>query len=689
MFDLTLQGNIFIALFSGLILVWLMVRYRTLVKTGRKNKLYLVAWILRSIVVILTILILFDPYINLRGSKTEPRNISVYIDNSGSMKYQFDGDALSIDDRIEQFIRSLKDYSDNVNVYEFGDEIEPFHPPLDFRADRTDFSGLPAHMVTDGADIRFVMSDGIPTAGVDPGSLDFTDNKPVYTIGVGKSDFRKDIQINRVEYPFNVVENDTVNINVVISFQSKEEIKTRIQITDAGGKSIADHPLQLSVGEGTMEISIPIVPDRSYTSPFQVQVLPVPGESRSEDNTYLINMDVMSENEEVLVISGSLSPNTSFIKSTLRDIPHTKITHYFRVTDSRWNNPITGALTSLPKLIILDDYPSFGSDKSDYDRIIRTAREKLIPVVFFEGPAGDRAVTVMIALTMGLKVKPSESGKSRKIVPTPEGHRYFSEKGVETLPPVLSNNIWTASDEARIILSYSDGSPALLKVTSPMEFLGVFIPDLGNLHLKMGNTDYREFLKTGVRDIIAATLFADNKLIYVKTDKQNFDKGEIIQAVAGYNRDLMSRPDHLMFQLVDDEGKVIREIPGNYDPLKDEYFAEIIPESSGIVRIRAAAVASDEEETFSDNTELLIQETEAEYRNLTMNRKSLLNLSKRTGGRYFELDRLQEITDQVDLSPVRKPYSVRFSAVSTHPYWWIIILLLGAEWFVRKRIGLL
>jgi len=31
----------------------------------------------------------------------------------------------------------------------------------------------------------------------------------------------------------------------------------------------------------------------------------------------------------------------------------------------------------------------------------------------------------------------------------------------------------------------------------------------------------------------------------------------------------------------------------------------------------------------------------------------------------------------------------KFSALSTQRYWWVLILLLSIEWFLRKREGLL
>lgn len=72
-----------------------------------------------------------------------------------------------------------------------------------------------------------------------------------------------------------------------------------------------------------------------------------------------------------------------------------------------------------------------------------------------------------------------------------------------------------------------------------------------------------------------------------------------------------------------------------------------------------------------------------------LNRKRLKSVADRTGGRYFDLDRVDLEGLLAELPPVQRDRSVLSrSAVWSWPAWlWVSIALLLCEWFLRRRRG--
>ena len=71
------------------------------------------------------------------------------------------------------------------------------------------------------------------------------------------------------------------------------------------------------------------------------------------------------------------------------------------------------------------------------------------------------------------------------------------------------------------------------------------------------------------------------------------------------------------------------------------------------------------------------------------NKKELENLAWENGGTYADPNHLDVVLSSVNSRPKSQLKEYKFSALSTQRYWWILIILLSVEWFLRKREGLL
>jgi hypothetical protein len=78
-----------------------------------------------------------------------------------------------------------------------------------------------------------------------------------------------------------------------------------------------------------------------------------------------------------------------------------------------------------------------------------------------------------------------------------------------------------------------------------------------------------------------------------------------------------------------------------------------------------------------------------EQDNLFENKNDLENLAWENEGTYADPNHLEVVLSTVNNRPKSQLKEYKFSALSTQRYWWILIILLSIEWFLRKREGLL
>ena len=78
-----------------------------------------------------------------------------------------------------------------------------------------------------------------------------------------------------------------------------------------------------------------------------------------------------------------------------------------------------------------------------------------------------------------------------------------------------------------------------------------------------------------------------------------------------------------------------------------------------------------------------------EMKELVQEHQALLEISYKTGGTYAPIDSLYTMLSQIDITPVQRLKNHQISGLSIQNYWWIVILLLSIEWYIRKKMGLL
>lgn len=117
------------------------------------------------------------------------------------------------------------------------------------------------------------------------------------------------------------------------------------------------------------------------------------------------------------------------------------------------------------------------------------------------------------------------------------------------------------------------------------------------------------------------------------------------------------------------------------------YTAEFLAEEPGMHRIKLSAVDAKGETVGALDEALLAAPDQREFQRVRSNADLLKSLAKETGGRYFELEQLSNVAGAVPWVRSENEEVVRYHLWHFPPFFFIIVLLLSAEWALRRIRG--
>jgi len=84
-----------------------------------------------------------------------------------------------------------------------------------------------------------------------------------------------------------------------------------------------------------------------------------------------------------------------------------------------------------------------------------------------------------------------------------------------------------------------------------------------------------------------------------------------------------------------------------------------------------------------------VSQTSVEFRNTVQDRAALERIARRTGGEYLTPGGVADLARKIDVSPRRVPVVSESVLRASVPWFAAVLLLLAAEWLLRKRAGMI
>jgi hypothetical protein len=703
--------------------------YRVLAPLERPTRWIL--WILRGLAFALVLFALWQPVLTAVTHDTGHPGLAILVDRSGSMSLPVGGKPpgqtrAAAAEATVQRLRSRLENRFRLEWFDFAETLRPAGsdsapPPAGSTA-----LGAALEQALAQADARPVsgvvlVTDGVSTSGRDPVRVAAASPVPVFAVVVGGPQPLTDAEVRSVRTNPTAFAGEPLPVRAVISSCGLGGTMARLEVRE-GARLLATREIRLLGGQG-VEQEVPL--DVRLTVPGTALLdisLQAERDSIPRNDRRRVAVDVLERKTRVLVLAGRLDWDYAFLRRTLA--ADTTLSYTFLVQERPGDYRVQGDP-------VLRRLPASAADLRDFAAIVLAGYdERGVPVVVGEaiarfvreggglfllgGPArpGGWGSTGLLAGVLPGTVDRDPFPQSRElpVSVTLEGQRHpataVSDNPAETarrwaaLPPLacVGGGLVPAA-EARVLLEYR-GPRGI-----PVPALAVSFAGRGKAAWLYGRGAWRwSFLPAGTPspdNLYAQFLLglvrwlaepAVRERFQVDPGKRVYQDGEPVRFTAGLWNEA--------YALVSD-ARVRAEVRPDSGDAPSRSIALPAGVEPGHYEGEEAAFAPGAwswEATASDPTggrelarthgRFWVESMGPEFARTVPDREALAQMTARSGGAVFEVEGVDALADAIPRA-IRRLGRVREWDVWNH---WLLlvsfVVVLSAEWFLRRRRGL-
>jgi len=316
---------------------------------------------LRALFLLLLLAILCRPVLSIALPSGAGRGVLVLLDRSLSLGLPGARDGETRDDQARRVTTEIEDRLHDVypvTVAPFGGSVDaPLEsgaelPPAD-RAATAIAGALETGVGTGGPARRpgaiLLVTDGTQTAGPDPVPAARRLGIPVASVPLGRSQPVPDLALVRIRGNRDAFLGEKTPLEAVIRLQGLESGPADVRLLDVTDDPVelAKETVDLASGGAERRVGLSFTPEHTGLRFLEIRVDPREGEATSANNRRLIALEVREEKTGVLLLSGSLTWDHTFIRRALAADSTLAVTSgYWR--DGAFRAPVRG--TAIPPL---------------------------------------------------------------------------------------------------------------------------------------------------------------------------------------------------------------------------------------------------------------------------------------------------------------------------------------------------
>jgi uncharacterized membrane protein len=230
-----------------------------------------------------------------------------------------------------------------LRYFRFSETAERVADPLslDYQGERTDLgaaldrarqelSSVPLAglvLVSDGAD----NGRGVPEEAL---LALRAEGVPVYTVGLGRERFDRDVEISRVETPGEVLEGTTLSAEVRLSQRGFAGQSVQLFVEDSG-RVVHTEEVELPI-EGELGVRVHATATEAGPRIFTFRVSPLPGEEVVENNRRDVLVRVSDREEKILYFEGEPRFETKFLRRAVSDDRNIRVVTLLRTSENKY-----------------------------------------------------------------------------------------------------------------------------------------------------------------------------------------------------------------------------------------------------------------------------------------------------------------------------------------------------------------
>lgn len=709
-------GWLFFLLIIVLATIAFFYYFKTLPPISKSKRVLLTS--LRAAGLMIALFVLLSPILQVIFKEKEKPTVAILLDNSASMKisdsYGERGDSLRY---VANYLSKINS-RDSVNFqpFYFDLSLQPAQDDtLRFQADGTNIEQA-IKAVNDslsGQNLQAIVlvSDGIYNQGANPVSASQNSAVPIYTVMIGDSTLPKDVIVKRVQTNQVTYVNKELPVEVVLWQNGFNGEKAVVSLSQ-GNNQVARETVAFTKSGFEQKIELLFTPRKVGDFNYTVQAHPLSGEITSKNNSQNIRIRVLKSRLQALILSGAPNFDGHFLNyfgSRLKDY------QFVFLTEKSTGNYFEGSFESAPldsvDLIMMHGFPTAKSSMTQLNRIFQEVEKRKLPIFWMLSRTTSiqslSAFKNLLPFDMNSRLDPLEN-VSVKLTAGGNLHPVLHLADDETANKLL----WTEMPPLEIYggLNPKPGSQVLLQSgeiqmgrriqqrelpvlftyrESGIKQLVFAASNFGLWHFQLQEDFSRDqmMLKFMDRSIRWLVNREDINQIQIQPVQRAFNVGDPV-TFSGEVYDDFYQPiqdARVNIKIVGGE----KEISEGMNPVGGGFYQHSfggLPEGEFDYTVTAE---KDGKQIGERRGKFTVEPFFLEYQQTAGNAQLMRQLANRSGGQYYRpADFIRNFPKTSFESRIQ--YSTAEHFLWDNLYWlFILIFVFGAEWFFRKRWGLL
>jgi hypothetical protein len=663
--------------------------------------------LLRSLALILLLFIFFEPVLTLIKKQILTPSNYIFIDNSKSISIKDGTDRISNLSSVTEKLNSASINGEKY-FYSFASDVHSINNDslikLNFSESSTDFSKIFSNInqIENNIASITIISDGVITQGSTPIYSAEKIGVPVFTVGIGDSSKKNDIEIK------NVINNEFIYsetpTTILATILNKGFAGKTTQISLYENSQLVEQKSVTLDQSGVNSVSFDYTPKQSGENKLSILINSIQGESNSLNNQKVFYVNVLSNKINVLLIAGSPSSDLTFIKNALTSDNNLSVNTLTQITLGNFLEVNANAKLDSADIIYLLGFPTNSTSEDFLNSLANKLENKSTP--FFLLLSGDVDIRKLNKINNFLPVSVSLIDKN-----------YLSVQPdiqiAEIDNPIVQNNSgseWNnlpPINQPIVTLSVKPESKVISKVkinNQPRNNPLVVSRNFGSKRsvVLIGKDIWKWKLQTANKNlnlfdnfIISSTRWLnapdDQKKVRIKTSKKIYSSGEVVEFSAQVYDESFNPVNEAEVKVkitvqIEKEEIVLNSIGAGL------YEGTVSLNKNGDYNFSGSALLNNKS-LGSDNGSFNIGDIDIEMTDTRMNFEFLNQLSNQTNGSFFlptEINSLITKLNEINKTATKEKLSTSEIRLWSDEWLLIIVILLFAlEWFLRKRSGML
>lgn len=655
-----------------------------------KSLIYVMA-AFRFLAVTIIAILLLTPLLKSNFREVEKPIVVVAHDNSESIIVNKDS-AFYNNEYKEAYNKLKRELADKYELTSFTfNENTTISDELDFSGKQTDMSSLFDELdnLYNNRNVGAVIlaSDGLYNKGRNPlysaGKLKF----PVYTIALGDTNVHKDIILTKVNNNRYAYLGNTFPLEVIVDARQCRGRSTKLTISSDDGVLFERN---IDINNNQFNTTVPVLLEAKEVGlqKFSIELARTDGEISYSNNRLDVFIEVLDARQKVLILANSPHPDVGALKRAI------EINDNYEV-EVALVEKLEKKLNSF-NLVILHQLPS---KKAESRNVMLELQNSDVPVIYIVGQQTDLAA--FNNAETGLKITDSRSNVNEATAIPEQNYSLFTisdnlRRSFSKLPPMVAPfGDYKVSGAAHVMLKQKIGlvetsQPLLLFNEQNERKVGVIAAEgiwkwsMGDYSLNGNHDLFNEFISKLVQ---YSSVKTDKSLFRVTGKNHFFENEPILFDAELYNEsyELINEPE-VNIKITNSEGKAY---PFVFSRTTDAYRLNAGNLPVGEYKYEASVTSG--EKVHKETGAFSVSALQVEATNTVADHQLMFSLANQTGGQMYYPSQLEQLTQEVlsreDIKPVIYNHKRLDDVIHEKWIFFLILILIALEWFLRKRSG--